>query len=71
MDYCAWGKQKREPVSVPFKKIGSDLLFHKHNLVKEDLYESFLTQVQQRYKARFGIDCQSIPVVISAGARRL
>jgi galactokinase len=41
------------------------------NLVKEELYEPFLTQVQQRYKARFGIDCQPIPVVISAGARRL
>ena len=29
VDYCAWEKQKREPISVPFKKIGSDLLFHK------------------------------------------
>ncbi len=41
------------------------------NLVKDDLYEQFLTEVQHTYHTRFGIDCKTIPVVIGSGARRL
>ena len=41
------------------------------NLVRNTLYDSFLAEVQRSYKSRFGIDCQPIPVVIGAGARRL
>lgn len=41
------------------------------NLVKDDLYEQFLTEVQQTYRIRFGVDCKTIPVVIGSGARRL
>ena len=41
------------------------------NLVRTDLCDRFLAEVQRTYRQRFGIDCQPIPVVISAGARRL
>lgn len=41
------------------------------NLVRNTLYDNFLEEVQHSYKSRFGIDCQPIPVVIGAGARKL
>ena len=41
------------------------------NLLRNDLYEPFLAQVQKTYRARFGIDSKPIPVVIADGARRL
>ena len=41
------------------------------NLVKEELFDHFLKEVQQSYRARFGIDCKPIPVVIGDGARQL
>ena len=41
------------------------------NLVRDELYDSFLDEVQRTYRTRFGIDCQPIPVVIGDGARRL
>ena len=41
------------------------------NLVRTDLCDRFLAEVQRTYRDRFGVDCQPIPVVISAGARRL
>lgn len=41
------------------------------NLVKENLYDSFVTAVQKTYRTRFGRDCKIIPVVIGDGARRL
>lgn len=41
------------------------------NLVRNTLCDSFVTEVQRSYRARFGIDCQPIPVVIGDGARRL
>lgn len=41
------------------------------NLVREELCESFIVNVQKRYKERFGIDCKPIPVVIGDGARKI
>ena len=41
------------------------------NLVKESLYENFVSEVEKSYKNRFGVDCQIIPVMIGDGARRL
>ena len=41
------------------------------NLVRAELYDRFLDEVQRTYRTRFGIDCQPIPVAISDGARRL
>lgn len=41
------------------------------NLVRNDRYEAFTTEVQQTYKTKFGVDCKVIPVVIGEGARRL
>ena len=41
------------------------------NLVREGLYERFLGEVQNSYRARFGIECQPIAVVIGDGARRV
>ena len=41
------------------------------NLVRNDLYDSFLATVQPSYKKRFGVDCMPIPVVIGDGARKL
>lgn len=41
------------------------------NLVRDDCRESFLSTVQKSYKARFGVGCKVIPVVIGNGARRV
>ena len=41
------------------------------NLVRDELCDRFLDEVQCTYRARFGIDCRPIPVAIGAGARRL
>ncbi len=41
------------------------------NLVRDELCDSFLTEVQRTYRSRFGVDCQPIPVAIGDGARRL
>ena len=41
------------------------------NLLRNDLYDTFLAHIQTAYRNRFGIDCQTIPVVIADGARRL
>ena len=41
------------------------------NLVRNELYDSFLTELQQTYRSRFGVDCQPIPVTIGDGARKL
>ena len=41
------------------------------NLVRNEQYDRFLSEVQQTYRKRFGIDCRPIPVVIGDGARRL
>ncbi len=41
------------------------------NLVKDDLCDSFLKEIQQTYRTHFGIDCKPIPVVISSGAHRI
>lgn len=41
------------------------------NLVKDDLYDSFLKEIQQTYRTHFNIDCKPIPVVISSGAHRI
>jgi len=41
------------------------------NLVRDELCDRFLDEVQQTYRARFGIDCKPIPVAIGDGARRL
>jgi len=41
------------------------------NLVGNELYDSFVSEIQERYRQRFGIDCQAIPVAIGPGARRL
>lgn len=41
------------------------------NLVRNDRYDAFADQVQQRYRTRFGIDCELIPVVIGGGARKV
>ena len=41
------------------------------NLVRDELYDSFLTEVQRAYRTRFGVDCRPIPVAIGDGARRI
>lgn len=41
------------------------------NLVKDDRYDAFVSEVSSNYKAKFNRDCQIIPVVIGDGARRL
>ena len=41
------------------------------NLLRNDLYDTFLAHIQTAYRNRFGIDCQTIPVVIADGARHL
>ena len=41
------------------------------NLVRNDLYDTFVDVVQRTYKTKFNVDCRPIPVVIGAGARRL
>ncbi|MBR3529646.1 MAG: galactokinase [Bacteroidales bacterium] len=41
------------------------------NLVRDDRYDAFTEALPSRYKSRFGVDCQLIPVVIGPGARRI
>lgn len=41
------------------------------NIVKEDKYYNFVKIVQEKYKAKYGIDCKIYPVVISDGAHRV
>lgn len=41
------------------------------NLVKDEMYDNFVSTAVQAYKTRFGIDCTIIPVVIGDGARRI
>ncbi|MBQ8704201.1 MAG: galactokinase [Bacteroidales bacterium] len=41
------------------------------NLVRNERYDVFLEEMQRTYRARFGVACQPIPVVIGDGARRL
>lgn len=41
------------------------------NLVRNDGYDAFVTEVQQTYRARFGVECKVIPVVIGDGARKM
>lgn len=41
------------------------------NLVKEELYESFIAKATENFKARYGVEPVVIPVVISDGSRRL
>ena len=41
------------------------------NLVRNEVCDSFLAEVQRTYRKRFGIDCQPIPVTIGDGARRI
>jgi galactokinase len=41
------------------------------NLMRDELCDRFLAEVQRTYRSRFGIDCQPIPVAIGDGARRL
>ena len=41
------------------------------NLVKDEKYDAFVTEVQVRYKEKFGVECKVIPVVIGEGARRV
>lgn len=41
------------------------------NLVKEELYESFINKAVTSFKGRYGVEPIVIPVVISDGARRL
>ena len=39
------------------------------NLVRDDRYEAFTAEVAPAYRARFGVECKVIPVVIGEGAR--
>ena len=41
------------------------------NLVREEVYDRFVKEVQERYKERFDRECKVIPVVIGDGARRI
>lgn len=41
------------------------------NLVCNDLVDRFLVEVQESYKAKFGVECKPIKVTIGEGARRL
>lgn len=41
------------------------------NLVREEVYDRFVKEVQERYNERFGRECKVIPVVIGDGARRI
>ena len=41
------------------------------NLLRNELYDNFLNEVQQSYRSRFGVDCHPIPVSIGDGARKL
>lgn len=41
------------------------------NLVKDSLYDLFVSTAQSAYKERFGLNCQIIPVEIGPGARKI
>ena len=41
------------------------------NLVKEELYDAFITQAQERFKARYGHEVAIYEVVISEGSHRM
>ena len=41
------------------------------NLLRDELCNHFLNEVQHTYRNRFNIDCQPIPVAIGDGARKL
>ena len=41
------------------------------NLMRNELVQTFVDEVQRTYHARFGIDCKPIAVEIGAGARRI
>lgn len=41
------------------------------NLVKNELYDVFVSEVPENFKARFGVECRVIPVVVGEGARKL
>lgn len=41
------------------------------NLVKNELYDAFVTEVPKTFKEKFGVECKVIPVVIGDGARKL
>ena len=41
------------------------------NLVKDELYDSFVAAAKEQYRAKFGIDLKVHDVVISDGARKL
>mgnify|MGYP002853427167 CR=1 FL=1 len=40
------------------------------NLVRNELYDCFLAEVQRTYRSRFGVDCKPIPVAIGDGAHQ-
>jgi galactokinase len=41
------------------------------NLVRNEIYDSFVTEVPLAFKEKFGVECQVIPVVIGDGAKKL
>ncbi len=41
------------------------------NLVKANIYNRFLDEVQSTYRSHFGVDCMPIPVIISDGAHKI
>jgi galactokinase len=41
------------------------------NLVKEDLYDGFISAVKEQFPAKFGHDPKFYDVVISDGARKI
>jgi galactokinase len=41
------------------------------NLVRNDRFEAFVTEVQKTFAAQFGVECKIIPVVIGDGARKI
>ena len=41
------------------------------DLMRDELCDRFLTEVQRTYHNHFGVDCQPIPVAIGDGARRV
>ena len=41
------------------------------NLVKDELYDAFVTTAVQKFKEKFGVDAKVIPVVIGDGGRKI
>ncbi len=41
------------------------------NLVKNELYDAFVSEAPKAFKEKFGVECKVIPVVIGDGARKL